>query len=47
MVCCFLIIILCFGINHNKAGFADFFEKIEPYRVQSNGVVSVAGILAG
>lgn len=31
-----------FEINHNKAGFADFFEKIESYKIQSNGVVSVA-----
>jgi len=31
-----------FEINHNKAGFADFFDKIEQYRAQSNGTVSVA-----
>ena len=31
-----------FEINHNKAGFADFFEQIEQYRKQSNGTVSVA-----
>lgn len=31
-----------FEINHNKTGFADFFKKIEQYKVQSNGSVSVA-----
>lgn len=31
-----------FEINHNKIGFADFFEKIEHYKTQSNGTVSVA-----
>lgn len=31
-----------FEIDHNKAGFADFFDKIEQYRAQSNGTVSVA-----
>jgi len=31
-----------FEINHNKAGFADFFHKIEQYKKSSNGHVSVA-----
>jgi len=31
-----------FEINHNKAGFADFFDKVEKYKTQSNGSVSVA-----
>ena len=32
----------CFKINDNKARFADFFEKIEHHKIQSNSVVSVA-----
>jgi len=31
-----------FEINHDKAGFADFFEHVEQYKQQSNGQVSVA-----
>lgn len=31
-----------FEINHDKAGFADFFEQIEKYKIKSNGKVSVA-----
>ncbi len=31
-----------FEINHNKIGFSDFFEKIEHYKMQSNGTASVA-----
>jgi len=31
-----------FEINHNKAGFADFFHQIEQYKKSSNGQVSVA-----
>ena len=31
-----------FEINHNKAGFADFFQQIEQYKKSSNGDVSVA-----
>lgn len=31
-----------FEINHDKAGFADFFDQIEEYRKSSNGEVSVA-----
>ncbi|PHS18942.1 MAG: IS110 family transposase [Kangiella sp.] len=31
-----------FEINHNKAGFADFFQQIEQYKKSSNGQVSVA-----
>ena len=31
-----------FEINHDKAGFADFFNKIEAYKKKSNGKVSVA-----
>jgi len=28
-----------FEINHDKAGFADFFEQIERYKKSSNGEV--------
>lgn len=31
-----------FDIDHNKKGFEDFFTKIEEYKEQSNGQVSVA-----
>ncbi|NVJ59633.1 MAG: transposase [Gammaproteobacteria bacterium] len=31
-----------FEINHDNAGFADLFDKIEEYKTQSNGSVSVA-----
>jgi len=31
-----------FEINHDKAGFADFFAKVEHFKRQSNGKVSVA-----
>ena len=31
-----------FEIDHTKTGFADFFDKIEQYRAQSNGAVTVA-----
>ena len=30
-----------FEINHDKAGFAEFFEQVERYKKQSNGEVSV------
>jgi len=31
-----------FDINHNKQGFAKFFKKVEEYKQQSNGEVSIA-----
>jgi len=31
-----------FDIDHNKKGFADFFKKVEEYKHQSNGDVSIA-----
>ena len=31
-----------FEISHDKAGFADFFAKVEHFKLQSNGKVSVA-----
>jgi transposase len=31
-----------FDIDHNKKGFADFFKKVEEYKQQSNGQVSIA-----
>jgi transposase len=31
-----------FEINHNKSGFAKFFDQIEQYKTQSNGTVAVA-----
>lgn len=31
-----------FEISHDKAGFADFFKKIERYKKSSNGQVSIA-----
>ena len=31
-----------FDINHNKKGFIDFFKKVEEYKKQSNGEVSIA-----
>jgi transposase len=31
-----------FEINHDKVGFAEFFDQIEQYKTQSNGDVSVA-----
>ncbi len=32
----------CFEFNHNKAGFADFFDEVEQYKQGSNGEVCVA-----
>jgi transposase len=31
-----------FDIDHNKKGFANFFKKVEEYKQQSNGDVSIA-----